>query len=49
MEMLVVSPVMSSHVALLLQTSLNILRDPALMARLINGSEVRGTEVMAHA
>jgi aminoglycoside phosphotransferase (APT) family kinase protein len=43
-EMLVVSPVMSSHVALLLQTSLNILRDPPLMARLIVG-----TETAAHA
>jgi aminoglycoside phosphotransferase (APT) family kinase protein len=44
MEMLVVSPVMSSHVALLLQTSLNILRDPALMAR-----QIIGTEAAAHA
>jgi Ser/Thr protein kinase RdoA (MazF antagonist) len=40
MEMLVVSPAMSGHVALLLQTSLNILRDPALMARLVMGGEV---------
>lgn len=40
MEMLVVSPVMSSHIALLLQTSLNIIRNPAAMANLIVGSEV---------
>ena len=40
MEMLVVTPVMSGHVALMLQTSLNILRDPAVMARMIAGSEV---------
>lgn len=39
MEMLVVTPVMSGHVALMLQTSLNILRDPAAMARLIAGAE----------
>jgi thiamine kinase-like enzyme len=41
MEMLVVTPTMSSYVALLLQTSLNILRDPAAMARMIVGSEVK--------
>lgn len=39
MEMLVVTPVMSGHVALMLQTSLNILRDPAAMARMIAGAE----------
>jgi hypothetical protein len=39
MEMLVVTPVMSGHVALMLQTSLNILRDPAAMARMIVGTE----------
>lgn len=39
MEMLVVTPVMSGHVALMLQTSLNVLRDPAAMARMITGSE----------
>jgi len=39
MEMLVVTPVMSGHVALMLQTSLNILRDPAAMAKMIVGSE----------
>jgi hypothetical protein len=43
--MLVVSPVMSSHVALLLQTSLNILRDPASMARMISAP----AETPAHA
>ena len=32
-------PAMSGHVALMLQTSLNILRDPAAMARMIVGSE----------
>ena len=40
MEMLVVSPVMSGHVAMLLQTSLNILRDPASTARMIDAPEV---------
>jgi len=44
MEMLVVTPVMSGHVALMLQTSLNILRDPAAMARTIVG-----LEAVAHA
>lgn len=39
MELLVVSPAMSGHVALLLQTSLNVVREPALMARLILGAE----------
>lgn len=39
MEMLVVTPVMSSQVALLLQTSLNILRDPTATVRLIAGEE----------
>jgi Ser/Thr protein kinase RdoA (MazF antagonist) len=38
-EMLVVSPVMSTHVALLLQTSLNILRDPSTTVRMIAGAE----------
>jgi len=41
MEMLVVTPTMSGYVALLLQTSLNILRDPAAMARMITGSEAK--------
>jgi aminoglycoside phosphotransferase (APT) family kinase protein len=41
MEMLVVTPTMSGYVALLLQTSLNILRDPAAMARMIVGSEAK--------
>ena len=39
LEMLVVTPVMSGHVALMLQTSLNILRDPVTTARMIAGSE----------
>ncbi|HEX2060489.1 MAG TPA: phosphotransferase [Thermoanaerobaculia bacterium] len=39
MEMLVVSPVMSAHVALLMQTSLNILRDPAATAQMILNAE----------
>ena len=43
MEMLVVSPVMSSHVALLLQTSLNILRNPQLMARQIMNTAEEAT------
>lgn len=45
MEMLVVSPVMSSHVALLLQTSLNILRDPALMASLVVNAPAEAAHV----
>jgi hypothetical protein len=40
MEMLVVSPVMSTHVALLLQTSLNILRDPSTTVQMIAGEAV---------
>ena len=39
MEMLVVTPVMSTQVALLLQTSLNILRDPTDTVRLVTGEE----------
>jgi len=39
MEMLVVTPVMSTQVALLLQTSLNILRDPTATVRLVTGEE----------
>src|SRR5438067_1169751 len=39
MEMLVVTPVMSTQVALLLQTSLNILRDPTDTVRLVIGEE----------
>jgi aminoglycoside phosphotransferase (APT) family kinase protein len=40
MEMLVVSPAMSPQVAVLLQTSLNVLRDPPAMAALISAAEV---------
>ena len=41
MEMLCVTPAMSSHIALLLQTSLNILRGPAAMAGMITGTEAK--------
>ncbi len=45
MEMLMVSPAMSQQVALLLQTSLNVLRSPGATARMI----AAGTEAGAHA